>query len=61
MTYMDIILPPSHSWTAIDWDMYRFFRKLGVKVKATTHNGYAYVVLYNAIKPSRSMIIKQKM
>lgn len=61
MKYWDIKPNPRDTWTTNDWDTYRFFKKLGVKVKASIYDGYAYVALYNAEKPSLSLIIKQKM
>jgi hypothetical protein len=60
-TYWDIKPNPRNNWTRADWDMQRFFKKLGARVKATIHNGYAYVVVYNEVKPSHSLIFKSKM
>lgn len=48
-------------WTGADYDMHRFFMKLGSAVKATIHEGYAYVFVYNADKPSKSLVLKSKM
>lgn len=60
-TYWDIKPHPRSSWTTADWDTHRFFKKLGVKVKATVYDGHALVLVYNAKKPSHSIIIKEKM
>ena len=60
MKYMDIKTDRLY-WTTADYDMERFFKKLGCKVKATIYNGYAYVFVYDNKKPSKSLIFKNKM
>lgn len=58
--YWDI---KNNNWNAKDWDAYRFWTKvLGFstkqKAKGTIHNGFAYVIVYNRKKPSKTLVVK---
>lgn len=57
-TWWDIKTPVG--WTEADYDMQRFFNKLGNR-RGAVYKGYAYLLVYNEKRPSKSVILKAKM